>query len=326
MPSSPENIPKANHSDVPVIDSYCVLFHNGCHVSSQLPEGVSATVSGDGFFLFVPAHAKISKPIQINNLFDGSGEAPIQSRYIVMMEAGSSADLLIVDHTLSSEPCTYGSVTEIALGDAANLEVVRLQKSNSDTRMKTDTIVRQAAASRMKTHYVALGGGFIHNSLKVKLEGRNAEHTAAGLSLTKQTERVDNDIVMVHASPDCHSNQLFKNILSDTSACTFTGRIVVEKDAQKTTAYQRNSNILLNPKAKVNTRPQLEIYADDVKCSHGATVGQLSAEALFYLYSRGIGENEAKKLLLRAFALEALDGISSAPFKESVMQLIEQKL
>jgi Fe-S cluster assembly protein SufD len=140
--------------------------------------------------------------------------------------------------------------------------------------------------------------------------------------LTQQNEHTENDILIEHVSPDCQSNQLFKQILSDRSTGIFTGRTVVQKNSQKTLAYQRSSNILLHPQAKMDIRPQLEIYADDVKCSHGATVGQLDAEALFYMRSRGIGEDEAKKMLLQAFAGEILDGISCIPFRESILKLM----
>ena len=175
----------------------------------------------------------------------------------------------------------------------------------------------------MKTHLVALGGGNIRNRFDVCLNGEKAEHSVLGLSKTQQTEHVENDVLIVHASPDCQSNQLFKQILSDSSTGAFAGRIVVDKNSQKTIAFQRSSNILLHPKAKMDIRPVLEIYADDVKCSHGATVGQLDAEALFYLRSRGISEAEATKMLLQAFAREVIDSISCAPFRESILRMID---
>jgi len=350
------SIQKKFYSDIQAIDSYCIRFCNGCcqtdETIQQLPEDVvlgssvsmfrqfehvysdfirnydfpdvlPVELNGDGFFLYVPANAKPSKPIQITHLFDDErNETLIQSCNIVLMEAGSSAELLIEEHTISGKPCKRNDITHIFLGIAATLDMVHLQKMNNATRLTTDTTVQQAANSRMKTNYVTLGGGAIRNNLKVNLTGVNAEHSASGLSLTKQNEHVQNDIRMIHASPDCQSNQLFKHILSDTSTGAFTGRIVVNKGSCKTLAYQRSSNILLHPKAKMNIRPQLEIYADDVKCSHGATVGQLDAEALFYLRSRGIGEDEAKKMLLQAFAGEVLNDI---PFRESILGMIFSK-
>ncbi|MDR1171866.1 MAG: Fe-S cluster assembly protein SufD [Bacteroidales bacterium] len=353
------DIPQIMQSDIPAVDSYSILIHNGYHRNNdpirRLPGGIIAgsfvgmvkqfdhvyhdffnnyelsddvlvnlntMLYGDGFFLFVPANVKPSKPIQVANLFDGHSNALIQPRNLVVMEAGSSAELLVSDCTLSGEPCVCNDVTEVVLGKAATLEMVRLQKVNGNTCLITNTAVRQAESSRMKTHYVTLSGGIVRNSMKVRLAGKKAEHVAGGLSLTQQTEHTDNDMLMIHESPDCQSNQMFKYILSDSSTGAFTGRIVVAKDAQKTVAYQRSSNILLHPEAKMNIRPQLEIDADDVKCSHGATVGQLDAEALFYLRSRGISDAEAKKTLLHAFAREVLNHISCDAFRESILQLI----
>jgi len=338
--------PKTVRNDIPVIDSYSILFHNGCLVRNDqihpLPKGIivdsmsNAKLGNNGFHVFVPSGVKLSKPIQITNLYDEHYDSSIHSRNLVIVEAGSSAELFIGDYSLPEESADpsfaengRGEVfdaTEVTLGDTANLEMVRMQKMNNITRLTTDTIVQQTASSRMKSNFITLGGTRISTSLKVKLNGKQAEHTATGLSLTQQTENVNIDMIIIHASPDCQSKQLFKNILSDRSTGTYTGRIVVNKDAQKTMAYQRSNNILLHPEAKMNIRPQLEIYADDVKCSHGATVGQLDTEALFYLRSRGINENEAKKILLCAFAHEVLDSISCLSFRKDILRLTEQYL
>ena len=296
------------------------------NLSDDVQVKVDTMPTGDGFFLYVSAGVKPDQPVQIINLFEGYDDTQIKPRNRIMMEAGSSIELLVKDYTLSGDPYICDDVTEITLGEAATLEMVRLQNVNGNTHFSTRTNIQQAASSRMRTHYVTIGGKTISNSLKVTLDGRNAEHIAEGLSWTQQNEHTDNDILMVHASPDCQSNQLFRHILSDTSTGAFTGRIVVDKGARKTVAYQRSNNILLHPKAKMNIRPQLEIYADDVKCSHGATVGQLDAEALFYLRSRGISEEGAKKILLHAFAGEVINQISCESFRKSVLKLVEQKL
>ena len=356
-------IPKILQSDIPVVDSYSILIHNGYHRHNdqihQLPGGIivgsfvsmvkqfahvyhnniskfefsddllinlNTMLSGDGFLLYVPANTKPSKPIQITNLFDGNNDALIQPRNLVVMESGSSAELLVGDYTLSDHSYVCNDVTEVKLGKGAALDMVRLQKVNGSTSLFTNTKVQQATSSKMKTHYVSLGGGTVRNSLKITLSGEKAEHAVRGLSLTREIEHIDNDVLIEHKSPDCKSDQMFKHVLSDTSTGAFTGRIVVAKDAQKTVAYQRSSNILLHPKSKMNIRPQLEIYADDVKCSHGATVGQLDAEALFYLRSRGISENEARKLLLHAFAGEILNSISCEQFRKSILQLTEKHM
>ena len=278
----------------------------------------------DGFSLFFPAGKKHSKPIHITCMPDErDDDASLSFRNSIVMEAGSTAELMIDYCNLSENPCIYEDITEITLGEAATLEIVRLQKSCGAARTTTATTVQQAAGSRVTSHYITFCEGEIRNSMKVKLAGEKASHTAAGLSFTKQNAYVDNDILIKHSSPDCQSNQHFKHILSDVSTAAFTGRIVVDKDSQKTVAYQRSANIMLNPKAKMNIQPQLEIYADDVKCSHGATVGQLDAEALFYMRSRGIGENEARKMLIQAFAGEVIENISCNPFRERAKYYFE---
>jgi len=316
------------HHGIAVENSYCILMGRGNYVhhslSSQLAEGIilNSNENGFGFSLLIKSNTKLSKPVQIINLFDDGKVIPQQIRNRVILEAGSSVDLLIGDYTLSGNPYSCHDETDITLGEAATLNLVRLQNTNDATNLITSASVYQATSSQMKTHFVSLHGGRICNRLSVKLAGKNAIHFASGLSLTQQSEHAENDILIEHASPDCQSNQLFKQILSDRSTGIFTGRTVVQKNSQKTLAYQRSSNILLHPQAKMNIRPQLEIYADDVKCSHGATVGQLDAEALFYMRSRGIGEDEAKKMLLQAFAGEILDGISCTPFREGILQLM----
>ena len=272
--------------------------------------------NSDGFLLFVSAKTKLSKPIHIACLCD---ESYINSRNLIIMEAESSAELLITYQNIINSHEEALDVTEVALNKSATLEMLFFQKTKN---LNSEINVRQAENSRMKTHYIISGSEKVRNNMNVKLSGVNAEHSVYGLSLTKQSEHVENNIQIVHASPECQSNQLFKQILSDTSTGVFTGRIIVNKDSQKTTAYQRSSNILLNPKAKMNIRPQLEIYADDVKCSHGATVGQLDAEALFYLRSRGIGEDEAKRILLQAFASEIIDNISGKKLKNDILELL----
>ena len=301
-------------------------FYRNYKLSDDVLVNLNTMLSGDGFFLFVPAGARPDKPVQITNLFDACNDALIQPRNLIIMEAGSSAELMVIDHTPSGKSCVCNDVTEVALGEAATLEMVRLQQVNDSTRLFTHTSVQQAASSRMKTHYMTLGGGTVRNNLRVTLADTKAEHFAGGLSLTQQNEHIDNNILIEHASPDCQSNQLLKHILSGKSTGAFTGRIIVDKDARKTLAYQKSSNVLLHSEAKMNIRPQLEIDADDVKCSHGATVGQLNTEALFYLRSRGIDEAGAKRILLHAFAGETIHHISCEPFRKSILKLTEKKL
>ncbi|MDR0815532.1 MAG: Fe-S cluster assembly protein SufD [Bacteroidales bacterium] len=275
----------------------------------------------EGFSIRIPAKTQAKEPVYIQARM--SADSPSRNRIVV--ETGSSADVVI--NYLSEEVnIRVDELTEVRLEENASLNIVLLQRLNPSTHLKTHTIVNQAADSMMKIHYIVLSGESIDNRLQVNLTGKNAEHIAHGLTFTEGTEHTGNHVQIVHAAPECRSNQLFKHILSGTSTGNFIGKIIVNKDAQKTTAYQRSSNILLNNKAKMDIQPQLEIYADDVKCSHGATVGQLDSEALFYLQTRGIDKQDAEKILLRAFAEETLDNINIENVKNEVIQYVNQKL
>ena len=298
------------------IDTYNLSIHNGSILHKELlPEGVAVTNDAkcNGFVLTVSTNVKLSKPILLTCLFDESGA---ELRNSIILETGSSAQVLInyCDKNVSSshkrKKYKVSDITEIKLDTCAKLDFVRLQEMNNAVTLSTDTVVKQAAYSRMKTHYIIRHTESVRNCMEVELSGVEAQHDVYGLSLTQNSEHAENDIRIVHASPDCISNQLFKHILSDTSTGMFTGRITVNRDSPKTIAYQRSNNILVSPRARMKIRPQLEIYADNVKCSHGATVGQLDAEAIFYLRSRGITEKEAKSLLLKAFAAEVIDALS----------------
>jgi Fe-S cluster assembly protein SufD len=275
--------------------------------------------SENGFSLFIPEKMRADRPIQI---YVPTND--IHTHNIITVSAGSSADVLLYDGTSDANSPARKDTTEIVLCTDASLNLVRLQHARQ-ADLSTETAVQQATGSRMQVHYVSLGGA-VRNSLQVCLSGENAEHIARGISFTCGAEHIENEVRIEHASPCCRSNQLFRHILSDASTGAFTGRIVVNEDAQKTAAYQRSSNILLDPKAKMHIHPQLEIYADDVKCSHGATVGQLNADVLFYLQARGIGMEQAQRILLQAFAEEILEDISNALIKEEMKQFLKQKL
>ncbi|MDR3094545.1 MAG: Fe-S cluster assembly protein SufD [Bacteroidales bacterium] len=273
----------------------------------------------EGFSIRIPAKTQTKEPVYIQARMSGS------SRNRIVVEAGSSANI-VIRYLSEEEHLNADELNEVLLEDNASLNIVLLQRLNLSTHLKTHTTVSQAADSMVKIHYIALSGENIDNSLQVNLNGKNAEHTAHGLSFTEGTELMGNHVRIVHTAPECRSNQLFKHILSGTSTGNFTGQIIVNKEAQKTTAYQRSSNILLNSKAKMNIQPQLEIYADDVKCSHGATVGQIDSEAVFYLQTRGIDKQDAEKLLLCAFAEETLEGINIENIKSEIIQYVNQKL
>ncbi|MDR1671916.1 MAG: SufD family Fe-S cluster assembly protein [Bacteroidales bacterium] len=276
------------------------IFLRHCRIHASVTDAASI----NGFMLYVPCGKHSDKPLLIRS----SG-----GNNLIYIASGGVADVLVYD---SNEE----DATTIRLDEAASLHMVRLQQGGQKS-VSTHIKAWQASSSRMSVHCVTFGN--VRNTLDATLAGKDAEHVVRGLTFTKEAEHAANHVDITHASPECSSNQLFRHILSGTSTGDFTGRIVVSANAQKTTAYQRSSNILLHPETKMNITPQLEIYADDVKCSHGATVGQLDAEAVFYLRSRGIGEAEARKILLQALAEELLKDIASPAVKQRILQHLQ---
>jgi Fe-S cluster assembly protein SufD len=201
-----------------------------------------------------------------------------------------------------------------------------VQNEHNQSVQLTNTFVHQERDSRSDSNFITLHGGVVRNNLWVSLNDENCENNALGLFLADQDQHVDNFTYVNHKKPNCLSNQLYKGILDDKATGAFNGRIHVWQDAQKTLAYQKNNNILLTDDATMNSKPQLEIYADDVKCSHGATVGQLDEEGLFYLRSRGISQKESRLLMMYAFADEVLSHIKLPALRDRITELVDKRL
>lgn len=280
----------------------------------------------DGVFLYVPENVKVEQPLQIIHLLLSDEPLMVQHRNLFILEKNAEVQVLICDHTLSTDEYITNSVTEIYAGENAKIDFSRIQNEHNKSIQLTNTFIHQEKDSRADSNYITLHGGIVRNNLRVFLNGENSENNALGLFLADQTQHVDNFTYVNHIKPHCLSNQLYKGILDEKATGAFNGRIHVWKDAQKTLAYQKNNNILLTDTATMNSKPQLEIYADDVKCSHGATVGQLDDDALFYLRSRGIPEKESRHLLMYAFAGEVLSNIRIPALRERITELVDKRL
>ena len=214
----------------------------------------------------------------------------------------------------------------LSLGEGAAAEYLVLQNEPDSARVEADFDIRLAADAQLDLVFLSLHGGELRNRLRVSLDGERAVCNLGGLSLADGQEQMDYDIVVTHRVPGCRSNQLFKSILNDRSVARFDGLIKVVPDAQQTEAYQANHNLLCSEEARAHTKPQLEIYADDVKCSHGATVGRLNPDELFYLRSRGIPREEAQLLQQLAFVAEVLERVSDPDLREKMAVLVEKRL
>ncbi|HAM08984.1 MAG: Fe-S cluster assembly protein SufD [Bacteroidetes bacterium GWF2_41_9] len=287
---------------------------------------LNTAMASDGVFVYVPKGVRFNKPVQIVNLVQSEEDMFNQHRNLIIVEKDAEFSIIICDHALSPKKFLTNAVTEVYVGESAHFDLVRVQNEHNAACKVTHTFIHQEKNSITSSINMTLHGGLIRNSTYHFLGGENAETNSCGLYLTDKWQHVDNFVNVDHAFPNCTSNQLFKGVLDDMSTGAFNGRILVRPDAQKTLAYQKNNNILLTDDAKMDTKPQLEIHADDVKCSHGATVGQLDGDALFYLQSRGIDKHEAKLMLMFGFAHEVIQNIKVEPLRERMDNLVMQRL
>lgn len=280
----------------------------------------------DGIFLFVPGNQHLEHPIQIIHLLLSDTDQMVQHRNLFIAGKNSRADIIICDHTLSPHMFLTNSVTEIYAEENADVDIIRLQNEHNSSFQVTNTWINQERNARSRHSTITLHGGMVRNNLHVKLQGEGAHTEALGLFLIDKKQHVDNFTVIEHRQPHCTSHQQFKGVLDDDATGVFNGKIQVFQDAQKTEAYQSNNNLLLTDTARMHTKPQLVIHADDVKCSHGATVGQLDEEALFYLRSRGISVEESRLLLMYAFANDVISRIKEPALKNRISHLVEKRL
>jgi Fe-S cluster assembly protein SufD len=287
---------------------------------------LNTAMASDGVFIYIPEGVVLNKPIQIINLVQSDEDIFCQHRSLIVAEKNSNATVIICDHTLSPNKFLTNGVTEIFVGENAHFEIIRVQNEHNNAGKITHTFMHQERNSFASSNNITLHGGLVRNSTHHFLGGEGAECNSYGLYLADKWQHVDNFVNVDHAFPNCTSNQLFKGVLDDMATGAFNGRIYVHKDAQGTVAYQKNNNILLTDDARMDTKPQLEIYADDVKCSHGATVGQIDDDALFYLQSRGINKREARLMLMFGFAHEVIQNIKVEALRDRMDNLVMQRL
>lgn len=280
-----------------------------------------------GSFIKIPKGKTVDKPLVFYFISDArSVNVFSQPRNLFLAEENSEVKIAESYHAIGSHSSFSNVVTEIILHKDARVEYYKIQNEEGSAYHVGTTQVHQEAKSVFAGTTISIGGSIIRNNMNIVLNAEYCEATMYGLSLLKGMQHVDNHTIADHAKPNCLSNELYKAILDDKSSGVFNGKIFVKQDAQKTNAFQSNKNILLSKDASMNTKPQLEIFADDVKCSHGATIGQLDEEPLFYLRSRGISEEKAKALLVTAFAQDIIDHIKIEPLKEALITVISQRL
>lgn len=280
----------------------------------------------DGVFIFIPDNVEVSRIVQTVNLIHSTEPVFVQPRNLVIMGRNSSLRLVMCDDSVDNNVGFINSVSEFVLAENARLDHYKLQNKNDHSALINNSAFHLEAGANLSTSAISLNGGLIRNETRVLLNGRSSHADVLGAYLMDRHQHIDNQVFIDHAVSDCTSNELFKGILDDSASGVFNGHILVRKDAQRTNAYQNNKNILISDKAVIDTKPFLEIYADDVKCSHGATVGQLDAEAMFYLRSRGISASNARMLLMYAFVAEIVNRISIPELRERIDDLVKKRL
>ncbi|HXL56739.1 MAG TPA: Fe-S cluster assembly protein SufD, partial [Chitinophagaceae bacterium] len=282
----------------------------------------------DGLFLEVKSKKIIDKPLHIIHVISGDSNLFLQPRHLFVI--GARAEISIIESyvTLRNDASVFvNNVSEIVVGENAHLQHYYIQTGDENTRQIHHTEVIQQTSSLYNNYKTSFPGtALLRNNLNVALDGENIESHLYGLYLAGGRQLIDNHTIVDHRKPYCQSNELYKGVMKDEAVGVFNGKIFVRKNAQKTNAFQQNNNLMLSKKAVVDSKPQLEIFADDVKCSHGSTVGQFNREALFYLKSRGIGEEKARALLIHAFAYDVTEKIPIPAVRTHINQLIENGL
>jgi len=307
-----------------------IVSKNFGHSSNYLKDGINALntafVQG-AVFIHVKKGQVPEHPIYIYNITDArSVNILSQPRSLVHISENAQVQLVETYTTIGLEESFTNQVMEIIVEKDATLEYYKIQNDADHTNQVSTTHIRQTGKSYIHTVTISLSGGIVRNNLNTILEAEHCEAHLYGLYFQRGQSHIDNHTVVDNVKPNCFSNELYKGIIDDNATGVFNGKIFVQPQAQKTNAYQSNKNVLLSDAASVNSKPQLEIFADDVKCSHGCTVGRLNEEGLFYLQSRGISEKIARSLLLHAFAVDILEHIKPEPVRKYVDRLISERL
>ena len=288
---------------------------------------LNTAFSKEGAYIHIPKNKVVNKPIEIVHFSTGNESAlMLQPRNLIVVDENSHVQIIERHQSLTDNPVLTNSVTEIFANKRAIVDYYKIQNDNLNASLIDNTFVEQKQESHASVHTFSFGGKLTRNNLNYYQNGERIDSTLKGVTIIGEKQHVDHNTLVHHIEPNCESHQDYKGIFDENSTGVFNGKVIVEKEAQKTNAFQSNNNILVSDKATINTKPQLEIFADDVKCSHGCTIGQLDESALFYLRSRGIPEKEAKGLLMYAFSNNVLSSVKIPELKQRITKLIALKL
>ncbi len=303
------------------------VYFNKIASKDESLTSLNTAFSKEGAYIYIPKNKMPKKPIEILHFATGN-EASImlQPRNLIVVEENAEVQIMERHQSLTTNEVLTNSVTEIFAAKNAIVDYYKIQNDAATASLIDNTYINQKDKSVVKVHTFSFGGKLTRNNLNFYQNGEYIDSTMKGVTILGEKQHVDHHTLVHHIEPNCESHQDYKGIYDESSTGVFNGKIIVEKLAQKTNAFQQNNNILVSDKASINTKPQLEIFADDVKCSHGCTIGQLDEDALFYLQSRGIPKKEAKALLMYAFANNVLASVRIPELKTRINKLIANKL
>lgn len=303
------------------------VYFNKVASKEESLTNLNTAFSKEGAYIYIPKSKVPKKPIEIMHFSTGNeASLLLQPRNLIIAEENAELQVIERHQSLTNNEVFTNSVTEIFAAKHAIVDYYKIQNDNGSASLIDNSYINQKDDSIVNVHTFSFGGKLIRNNLNFYQNGEHVNSTMKGVSIIGEKQHVDHHTLVHHIEPNCESHQDYKGIYGENATGVFNGKIIVDRLAQKTNAFQQNNNILVSDKATINTKPQLEIFADDVKCSHGCTIGQLDEEALFYLQSRGIPKKEARALLMYAFANNVLESVRIPELKLRINKLIANKL
>ena len=286
---------------------------------------LNTMLAQDGLYVYVPKNVKVDRAIQVINILRSDVDLMVNRRVLIVLEEGAELKMLFCDHAADDHNFLATQVIEAYVGENASLDLYCLEETHSKNVRVSNVYIDQQANSRVNHNVITLHNGITRNRLDLTFSGEGAECQCYGCVIADKQQHVDNNTLIVHKVSHCTSNELYKYVLDDQATGAFAGRVLVEHGAQKTASQMTNQNLCATREARMYTQPMLEIYADDVKCAHGSTVGQLNDAALFYMRQRGISEKEARMLLQQAFINEVIDKMRLEPLRDRLHYLVDKR-
>ena len=317
----PEGVVIGSLKDLATTRYYNQLASKGNDAVTDL----NTMLAQDGLYVYVPRSVKVDRAIQVINILRSDVDLMVNRRVLIVLEEGAELKMLFCDHAADDKNFLATQVIEAYVGENASLDLYCLEETHYKNVRVSNVYIDQQANSRVNHNVITLHNGVTRNKLDLTFSGEGAECQCYGCVIADKQQHVDNNTLITHRVPHCTSNELYKYVLDDKAVGAFAGRVLVEHGAQKTASQMTNQNLTATREARMYTQPMLEIYADDVKCAHGSTVGQLNDAALFYMRQRGISLAEAKLLLQNAFINEVIDKMQLAPLRDRLHHLVEKR-